>query len=77
MTILNIVPVLIKQEKIRQCKRFGEKAAEGDSWIISLRTLGDSNLVHGQENRSEYSCAFCTYHLRTAHYFLIILFLYE
>lgn len=48
VTILNLVPVLIKQEKIRQCNRFGEQAVERESWVISLRTLGGNNLVHKQ-----------------------------
>lgn len=30
LTILNLVPMLIKQEKIRQCNRFGEQAVEGE-----------------------------------------------
>lgn len=48
VTILNLVPVLIKQEKIRQCNRFGEQTVEGESWVISLRTLGGNNSVHKQ-----------------------------
>lgn len=48
VTILNLVPVLILQEKIRQCNRFGEQAVAGDSWVISLRTLGAKNSVHKQ-----------------------------
>ena len=46
VTILNLVPVLIKQEKIRLCNRFGEQAVEGESCVISLRTLGGNNLVY-------------------------------
>lgn len=30
LTTLNLVPMLIKQEKIRQCNRFGEQAVEGE-----------------------------------------------
>lgn len=30
LTILNLVPMLIKQEKIRQCNKFGEQAVEGE-----------------------------------------------
>lgn len=30
LTILNLVPMLIKEEKIGQCNRFGEQAVEGE-----------------------------------------------
>lgn len=48
VAILNLVPVLIKQEKIRQCNRFGEQAVEGKSRVTSLSTLDGDNLEHKQ-----------------------------